>query len=210
MADLIGTGNTGLNTAAIPQALFQWDSLVEPAATRYGLDPALIYAVMQEESGGNPNALSSAGAIGLMQVMPFNDPNGNLYDPTENIDVGCSILASDIASWNGDLNQALQSYNGGSYRDSGTANYAATVIALYGQYSAGNAAAGGAGASGSFGPPAGSGTAAPTPPGLPDIESAWSVFTTNVNQLLPALYSAVIQMRGTIGSGPGGGAGRYQ
>lgn len=139
MADLLGSGNTGLNTAAIPQALLQWDSIVEPAAARYNLDPALVYAVMQEESGGDPNAVSSAGAIGLMQVMPFNDPNGNLYDPTENVNVGCSILRGDLDANNQDLDQALQSYNGGSYRGPDTAAYAANVEALYAQYSGGSA-----------------------------------------------------------------------
>lgn len=137
MADTTGRGNTGLNTGAIPQALLQWDSLVEPAASKWNLDPALIYAVMQEESGGDPNATSPVGAEGLMQVMPYAGRPTNLYDPATNIDTGCSILSGDIDAAGGDLNQALQSYNGGSYRDAGTAAYAANVLSLYAQYSAG-------------------------------------------------------------------------
>lgn len=199
MADLLGSGNTGLNTAAIPQELLQWDQYVEPAATTFDLDPALIYAVMQEESGGNPNAVSSAGAIGLMQVMPFNAPNDNLYDPQTNINDGCGILRGDLNSNNGDLNQALQSYNGGSYRGHDTQAYANTVMALYAQYSAG----GGAGITQPTMPSSASGSVAGggmgTSSGSPSLDTAWQDVITNVNQMLPYYYTTAIALRSQIG-----------
>ncbi len=210
MADLLGTGNSGLNTAAIPQQLLQWDNLVEPAAAQFGIDPALIYAVMEEESGGDPNALSSAGAEGLMQVMPFNAPSGtNLYDPATNLHYGCSILAGDIASNNGDLNQALQSYNGGSYRSAGTAQYAANVLSLYQQYSAGGGTSTGTSAP-VYGPPVPPGVTTGTSSGNSAFDTAWQDVLTNVNEMLPYYYSVAIQLRGQIGPTVTGGAGRYQ
>lgn len=48
----------------------QYDDLLNEAGQQYGVDPRLLKAIMTQESGGNPNAISSAGAKGLMQIMP--------------------------------------------------------------------------------------------------------------------------------------------
>ena len=82
-------------------------ALVEDAAERHGLDPALVCAVIKCESGWDAGAVSQAGAVGLMQVMPSTaqsladmglvdggtyDPE-ELDDPTNNVEYGCAYLA---------------------------------------------------------------------------------------------------------------------
>lgn len=64
----------------------------------FNLSPALVFSVIKAESGFNPNAVSSAGAIGLMQIMPETakwlvGSNTNLLNPAENIKIGCKYLA---------------------------------------------------------------------------------------------------------------------
>lgn len=61
-----------------------------------GIPSELILAVITEESGGQPDVVSSAGAVGLMQIMPQFHPEANLYDPSENVRIGCAVLASDF------------------------------------------------------------------------------------------------------------------
>lgn len=87
-------------------------------AQRAGLDPQLVFALIEVESNFQPHAVSSAGAIGLMQVMPFwakllSDGNAKqLYEPKINIRYGCLILRHYLDMENGDLNRALGRYNG--------------------------------------------------------------------------------------------------
>lgn len=87
-------------------------------AQRAGLDPQLVFAVIQVESGFQPRIVSSAGAMGLMQVMPFwTDLLGDgdsrvLLDPRINIRYGCVILRHYLDMERGDVNRALQRYNG--------------------------------------------------------------------------------------------------
>lgn len=74
-------------------ATWQYRTLVVQAANQYDVPAGLIQAVMAVESSGNPNALSYAGAIGLMQVMPDHFSAGaNPWDPATNILMGASIL----------------------------------------------------------------------------------------------------------------------
>jgi soluble lytic murein transglycosylase-like protein len=88
---------------------------VRTAAMRYNVPEALIYSVMQQESGMNPRALSAAGAIGLMQLMPETaralgvDP----WDPVQNIDGGTRYLAQLLKQFDGDVRLALAAYNAG-------------------------------------------------------------------------------------------------
>ena len=86
-------------------------------ASLAGLPPALVLALMEVESAFKPSAVSSAGAIGLMQIMPFwVDELGltadNLTDPARNLRYGCTILAHYLAIENGDFTRALARYNG--------------------------------------------------------------------------------------------------
>lgn len=86
-------------------------------ASLAGLPPALVLALMEVESAFKPSAVSSAGAVGLMQIMPFwIDELGlaadNLKDPARNLRYGCTILAHYLAVENGDFTRALARYNG--------------------------------------------------------------------------------------------------
>jgi len=92
-------------------------------ATRADLYPELVLAVIDVESNFNQFAISKAGAIGLMQIMPFwldeiGHPEDNLFNLKTNLRMGCTILRYYLDMEKGDLTQALARYNGskGSYR----------------------------------------------------------------------------------------------
>jgi soluble lytic murein transglycosylase-like protein len=92
-------------------------------ATRAELYPELVLAVIDVESNFNQFAISKAGAMGLMQVMPFwlkeiGHPEDNLLHLRTNLRMGCTILRYYLDMEKGDLTQALARYNGskGSYR----------------------------------------------------------------------------------------------
>lgn len=92
-------------------------------ATRVKLHPELVLAVINVESNFNRFAISSAGAQGLMQVMPFwlkeiGKQNDNLFDIRTNLRMGCTILKYYINKEQGDLTRALARYNGslGKYK----------------------------------------------------------------------------------------------
>lgn len=92
-------------------------------AQRAGLDPALVLGLIQVESGFRRYAISSAGARGYMQVMPFwvdvigdGDPSG-LFDMRRNIRYGCVILRHYLDIEKGNLFMALGRYNGSRGRD---------------------------------------------------------------------------------------------
>lgn len=92
------------------------DGLIIYNATRYGVDPMLIYLVMREESGFNHRAVSRVGARGLMQLMPATAARlgvRNIHDPVENVGAGTRYLRSLIDMFGGDINLALAGYNAG-------------------------------------------------------------------------------------------------
>lgn len=92
-----------------------YTSAITQTAQQYGLDPTLALAVAKQESGLNPDAVSSAGAIGLFQLMPGTaaglgvDPN----DPQQNIDGGVRYLSQLLNKYGGDVSLALAAYNAG-------------------------------------------------------------------------------------------------
>lgn len=103
-----------------------WCALIEQAASKYGVDALLVASVMLQESGGQPEIMSTSGAVGLMQVMPrdgiaadFQCINGpcfasrpsieELKDPAFNVDFGVRMLAGLIEK-HGDIREALKSY----------------------------------------------------------------------------------------------------
>lgn len=121
------------------------DTLVNAAAQKHSLKPALVRAVMKQESGFLPCAVSVKGAQGLMQLMPdtaaqfqVSDP----FDPKQNVDAGAALLKQLLDKYKGDLSLALGAYNAGanSVDASGgvpnieeTKNYVASILADLGQ-----------------------------------------------------------------------------
>ena len=90
---------------------------VQYEATRAGLDPQLVLALIQHESNFRKYAVSSASARGYMQVMPFwvrliGNPEHDLFNLRTNLRYGCTILRFYLDRENGDLYRALGRYNG--------------------------------------------------------------------------------------------------
>ncbi len=103
----------------IPDQAYRIDLLrsVHYEATRAGLDPQLVLGLVQVESGFRKYAVSSAGARGYMQVMPFwlnliGRPEDALFDMRTNLRYGCTILRHYLDIEKGDLFRALGRYNG--------------------------------------------------------------------------------------------------
>ena len=100
-----------------PQERIKILKLVHLEAKRVDLAPELILAVIETESNFDHYAISVAGAIGLMQIMPFwldeiGRPNDNLLHIETNLRYGCTILKFYLDKENGDLRRALGRYNG--------------------------------------------------------------------------------------------------
>ena len=89
----------------------RWQASITHYASQYQIDPNLIAAVMTMESGGNPNAVSRSGAIGLMQIMPFH--SCATFDPDGNISCGVFILATYYHRAGDDWRTGLAYYNCG-------------------------------------------------------------------------------------------------
>lgn len=108
---LVPLGHTDISTGT-----GQYDSLIQTYADKHNIDPALVRAVIQTESGGNPRAVSGAGARGLMQLMPSNVKEAGIsdaFDPEQNIAAGTAQLSTLLKEYGGDLDLALAGYNAG-------------------------------------------------------------------------------------------------
>ena len=93
-----------------------YEGLIQEAAVRFALEPALIRAVIRTESAFDARAVSSAGAQGLMQLMPALAVElgvADAFDPRDNIMAGTKYLSALIGDHHGDLALALASYNAG-------------------------------------------------------------------------------------------------
>jgi soluble lytic murein transglycosylase-like protein len=94
----------------------RYRDLIEANASRYGLSPELVHAVIRAESAYQANALSHAGACGLMQLMPGTAARfgvRNTWDPAENIRGGSAYLRFLLDLFDGDVRLALAGYNAG-------------------------------------------------------------------------------------------------
>ena len=94
----------------------QYDHVISEASNKHGVPFSLLKALIKTESDFNPMAISSAGARGLMQLMPENIKTlkiKNPFDPKENIMGGTQFLKQMIDRFNGKLPLALAAYNAG-------------------------------------------------------------------------------------------------
>lgn len=126
----------------------RFNSLIAKAAARHQVDVKLLHAVIQTESAYRPNAVSSAGAVGLMQLMPATASRFGVMDsnnPEQNIDGGTRYLRHLLDLFPNNLDLAIAAYNAGEnsvlrhnnsippYPE--TQNYVRQVLALYKQQS---------------------------------------------------------------------------
>ena len=94
----------------------RWQPIVNNIADRYGIDPALVRALIDVESHFNPNARSQKGAAGMMQLMPETAARYGVrdaFDAYQNIDAGARHLKSLIDAYRGNVVLALSAYNAG-------------------------------------------------------------------------------------------------
>jgi hypothetical protein len=148
---------------------------VKAAAQRYRINPALFRALVQQESGGNQNARSKAGAIGETQLMPETarglgvDP----YNQQQNLDGGAKYLRQQLDRFGGDVRKALAAYNAGPgavqkyngvppYAE--TQHYVATILANAGR--------------------AGAAPSTPTAPNVPAASGTTTTVTPGVDNSL--------------------------
>jgi soluble lytic murein transglycosylase-like protein len=89
---------------------------IEQAAARYGLDPSLLYGLIEQESGFDPSATSGAGALGLTQLMPSTAASLGVTEPlnpTQSIEGGARYLSQLMHQFAGNTTDALAAYNAG-------------------------------------------------------------------------------------------------
>ena len=126
----------------MPLADQNLSTLIEAAARKYKVDPKLVAAVAEVESNGNQNAVSSAGAIGVMQLMPDTAASLGVdpYNKQQNIEGGAKYLRQMLDTFGGDTKKAVAAYNAGpgAVKDYGgvppykeTQNYVSKVLDIY-------------------------------------------------------------------------------
>ena len=96
-----------------------FNKLITDKSYQYGLDPALVKAVIAVESDFNPRAVSEKGAMGLMQLMPLTAKDlgvSNTFDPASNVDGGTRYLRYLLEYFNWDIELALAAYHAGKSR----------------------------------------------------------------------------------------------
>lgn len=100
-----------------PQGASAYEPLIEQAAARNGIEPAILYGLIEQESGFNPNAQSSAGAAGLTQLMPSTAASLGVTEPlnpTQSIEGGAHLLGELLHQFHGNIQYALAAYNAGA------------------------------------------------------------------------------------------------
>ena len=117
----VGDTSSGIGYGAVQGASTggessAYDALIEQAAARNGVNPAVLHGLIQQESGFNPDAVSSAGASGLTQLMPGTASTlgvANTLDPAESIEGGARYLGELTSQFGGNTEDALAAYNAG-------------------------------------------------------------------------------------------------
>ncbi len=134
-------GCAARETSVVPQDSAYLGAIAE-AAGKYGVDPKLVSAVAEVESGFSQDAISATGAVGVMQLMPETAESlgVNPYDAAQNIDGGAHYLKKMLDTFDGDLRKAVAAYNAGpeAVREYGgvppyseTQNYVSSVLDIY-------------------------------------------------------------------------------
>jgi len=103
-------------TAATQAYREKIEAMIREVSARYLVDPALVRSVIETESNWNSTAVSSKGALGLMQLVPGTAQQlgvNDAFDPKQNLDGGVRYLHSLLERYNGDLDKALAAYNAG-------------------------------------------------------------------------------------------------
>ncbi len=122
------TGTTGADISGISAAQTtassansytsgELDSIFEEAANSYGVSSIILKSIAKAESGFNPSAVSNAGAVGIMQLMPSTAAAlgvSNSYDARENIMGGAKYISQLLSNYQGNISLALAAYNAGS------------------------------------------------------------------------------------------------
>ena len=99
-----------------PAKIDEYDTLIRRASNRYGVDIALVKAVIHTESHFNPEATSHKGASGLMQLMPKTAAIygiRDLYNPKQNIEAGVRHLRYLLGKYRNNMKHAIAAYNAG-------------------------------------------------------------------------------------------------
>ena len=102
-----------------PMPAADLDKLVEQNSQQQGVKPELIRAVIAEESGARPCAVSGKGAQGIMQLMPATSEQFGVkdpFDPRQNVEAGTKLLKQLLVKYNNDVSLALAAYNAGAGR----------------------------------------------------------------------------------------------
>jgi len=138
---------TNTASAVTPKADYSSKSkikeLISRVSQKHGVDEKLVNALVNQESGFNPNAKSKVGALGLMQLMPATAKGlgvTNPMDPEQNVEGGVKYLKSMLDKYNGNIILALAAYNAGPgavdkydgvppYKE--TQNYVRSILASY-------------------------------------------------------------------------------
>ncbi|MCX7808505.1 MAG: lytic transglycosylase domain-containing protein, partial [Deltaproteobacteria bacterium] len=144
-----GRGGSSVSPIERNRRRAQYEPIIREAANFYHLPPALLHAVIEVESGYHPEAVSPAGAMGLMQLMPSTAERMGVldpFDPRQNIFGGARYLRVLANTFNGDLVLTLAAYHAGEaavVRFGGvppfpdTQRYVERVLELYRQYLSG-------------------------------------------------------------------------
>ncbi|MGG0308458.1 transglycosylase SLT domain-containing protein [Priestia megaterium] len=138
-------GSSGGGSGSSGSFSGKYANIINEAAAKYGVPPALVAGIIKQESQFNPNARSGVGATGLMQLMPATSRSmgvKNPYDPYQNIMGGTKYISQMLKKYNGDIETALRAYNAGpgnvangkAYKFKETNDYVKKVTANYQSY----------------------------------------------------------------------------